>query len=165
MINNLGKGPRTCLLERVEYACQLLLLVFTSHVQILVTENVRGKNDLMLLSTCSYSRKTWRFLSFLRLGWLASLCRKTWKQLILDICTYVFLKGSETSCWATVFLNVARYSASNSWIVYLNCKNCLEGIFFLLHRLSFVLPASSCWTLLLSIALTPLRPVSESNFS
>ena len=38
-----------------------------------------------VLFTCSYSRKTWRFLSFLRLGWLASLCRKTWKQLILEI--------------------------------------------------------------------------------
>ena len=75
----------------------------------------KGENDLMLFFTCSYSRKTWRFLSFLRLGWLASLCRKTWKKSILEM--YYLKVRSDTSCWATVFLNVARYSASNSWIV------------------------------------------------
>ena len=43
MINNIGEGPRTCLLKRVEDACQLLLLVFASHVQVLIRENVRGE--------------------------------------------------------------------------------------------------------------------------
>ena len=43
MINNLGEGPRTCLLKRVKDAGQLLLLVFASHVQVLIRENVRGE--------------------------------------------------------------------------------------------------------------------------
>ena len=45
----------------------------------------------VFFTSCLYSKKTLKFSSFLSLGWAASLHRNT-------------------SCIATVFLNVAKYS-------------------------------------------------------
>lgn len=50
-----------------------------------------GSQRYVELTSCSYSKKIWKFLSLLRIGWDDSLCRKT-------------------SCTWTVFLNTARYS-------------------------------------------------------
>lgn len=50
-----------------------------------------GSQHYVELTSCSYSKKIWKFLSLLKIGWDDSLCRKT-------------------SCTWTVFLNTARYS-------------------------------------------------------
>lgn len=51
----------------------------------------KGSQHYGELTSWSYSKKIWKFLSLLKTGWEDSLCRKT-------------------SCTWTVFLNTARYS-------------------------------------------------------
>lgn len=51
----------------------------------------KGSQHYEELTSWSYSKKIWKFLSLLKMGWEDNLCRKT-------------------SCTWTVFLNTARYS-------------------------------------------------------
>ena len=50
---------------------------------------------------------------------------KPWESFVIQyMVTKLFLR---TSCWATVFLKVAKYSASNSWKIVFLKMFCLTG--------------------------------------
>lgn len=59
----------------------------------------KGSQHYEELTSWSYSKKIWKFLSLLKTGWEDNLCRKT-------------------SCTWTVFLNTARYSLKRQHCMY-----------------------------------------------
>jgi hypothetical protein len=92
------------------------------------------------ITSCSYSRKTRKFVSALNMGWFASLHKKT-------------------SCIATVFLNVAKYSLEIT-----NKKKIRKE--FQVHSKLRYYASSSCFIFLNSSAvIEPSPSPSFCNFS
>ena len=105
----------TCLLKGVEDPCQLLLLVLPPHIQILVNVFLTSTRDLVSQPARTPEKHEGSCHSW-GLGDLQVFAGKPWESFVIQ---YTMIKlFSRTSCWATVFLKVAKYSASNS------CKMC-----------------------------------------
>lgn len=109
----------------------------------------RGSQCYVKLTSWSYSKKIWKFLSLLKTGWEDNLCRNT-------------------SCTWTVFLNTARYSLKRKdhyesfHVKFNNNKysnyNMINTVFCLILVLYWTHASSSCFILVYSSLVIVASP-------
>lgn len=106
----------------------------------------QGSQHYVELTSWSYSRKIWKFLSVLKIGWEDSLCRKTsWTcTVFLNTARYSLKRKQHIKQWDN-----ASFSFCEGWlkmfgkmhVVFLSCTHASSSCFIFVYS-SFVIVAS-----------------------